>query len=74
MGGTFRSSNGDVQKKTNEYSLLETNYCMKSKGMKRSQVLLTGGLLKMGPSMMLETLASQITVCRPVDKAFVEAC
>lgn len=28
----------------------------------------------MGPSMTLETLASQITVCRPVDKAFVEAC
>ena len=73
MGGTFHSSNGDVQKKTNEYSLLETNYCMKSKEMKRSQVL-TGGLLKMGPSMTLETLASQITVCRPVDKAFVEAC
>lgn len=28
----------------------------------------------MGPSMPLEILASQIMVCRPVDKAFMEAC
>lgn len=28
----------------------------------------------MGPSMLLETLASQTMVCKPVDKAFVEAC